>query len=122
MVARLLAHRVEAEPNEWDVVFSSPRGCLRDPANTSNHVSEVMTDTGHEWANTVCTLLGQAGPSWRDIANYVGHKNASHDGPLREPSHGVRPPRRAADSGPVAAGKPGGYRGISSYSTNDEGP
>ena len=42
-----------------------------------------MTDAGHEWAtahtfrHTVCTLLGQAGESWRDIANHVGHKHAS---------------------------------------------
>jgi hypothetical protein len=27
--------------------------------------------------HTVCTLLGQAGESWRDIANHIGHTCAS---------------------------------------------
>ena len=26
--------------------------------------------------HTVCTLLGQSGLFWRDIADYVGHKHA----------------------------------------------
>ena len=83
LVTRLLARQVEAEPNEWDVVFTSALGKLRDPANTSNDVSELMTDAGHEWAtahtfrHTVATLLDLAGLSAREIANYLGHKHAS---------------------------------------------
>ncbi len=83
VVARLLARQVAAEPNEWDVVFSSPRGRLRDPAYTCNDVSELMTDAGHEWAtahtfrHTVATLLDLAGLSAREIANYLGRARAS---------------------------------------------
>jgi integrase len=52
-------------------------------SNTSHDVGDLLTAAGHEWAtshtfrHTVCTLLGQAGWSWREIANYVGHKKAS---------------------------------------------
>jgi integrase len=84
LLARLLARQVNAAVgNEWDVVFPSPRGRLRDPSNTSHDVGDLLTAAGHEWAtahtfrHTVCTLLGQAGRDWREIANYVGHKKAS---------------------------------------------
>jgi integrase len=83
VLARLLARQVAALPNEWDVVFPSPRGRLRDPSNTSHDIGDLLDAAGHPWAtshtfrHTVCTLLGQAGWSWREIANYVGHKKAS---------------------------------------------
>lgn len=83
LLARLLARQVNALANQWDVVFPSPRGRLRDPSNTSHDVADLLTAAGHEWAtahtfrHTVCTLLGQAGRDWREIANYVGHKKAS---------------------------------------------
>ncbi|MCZ2837085.1 tyrosine-type recombinase/integrase [Modestobacter sp. VKM Ac-2985] len=84
LVARLMARQVNAAPNDHDVVFPSARaGALRDAANTSNHVSELLTAAGHPWAtahtfrHTVCTLLGQAGLLPREVANYVGHKHAS---------------------------------------------
>ncbi len=83
VLARLLAREVEANPNQWDVVFPSPRNRLRDPANTCNDVSEFMTDAGHQWAtahtfrHTVATLLDLAGLSAREIANFLGHKHAS---------------------------------------------
>jgi integrase len=83
LLARLMARQVDAVGNEWDVVFPSPRGRLRDPSNTSHDVGDLLTVAGHEWAtahtfrHTVCTLLGQAGMDWREIANYVGHKKAS---------------------------------------------
>jgi integrase len=83
VLARLLARQVAAVPNEWDVVFPSPRGRLRDPSNTSHDVGDLLDGAGYPWAtshtfrHTVCTLLGQAGWSWREIANYVGHKKAS---------------------------------------------
>jgi integrase len=73
----------ERDQWEWDVVFPSPRGRLRDPSNTSHDVADLLTSAGHEWAtahtfrHTVCTLLGQAGRDWREVANYVGHKKAS---------------------------------------------
>ena len=65
------------------MAFPSPMGRLRDPSNTSHDVGDLLTAAGHQWAtshtfrHTVCTLLGQAGWSWREIANYVGHKKAS---------------------------------------------
>jgi integrase len=83
LLARLMDRNVNHPGNEWDVVFPSPRGRLRDPSNTSHDVRELMAAAGYEWAtahtfrHTVCTLLGQAGWSWREIANYVGHKKAS---------------------------------------------
>lgn len=83
LVARLLARKVEAVPNEWDVVFTSPRGHLRDPSNTCNDVSELLTAAGYEWAtahtfrHTVATVLDLAGLSAREIANHLGHKRAS---------------------------------------------
>jgi integrase len=83
LVARLMARQVAAVPNEWDVVFPSARaGGLRDAANTSNHVSALLTAAGHEWAtahtflHTVATLLDLAGLSAREIAKYLGHKHA----------------------------------------------
>ncbi len=83
VLARLGDRHVEAERNDWDVVFLSPRKRLRDPANTCNDVSEFLTDAGHPWAtahtfrHTVATLLDLAGLSAREIANFLGHKHAS---------------------------------------------
>lgn len=83
LVARLLARQVEAVPNEWDVVFTSPRGYLRDPSNTCNDISKLLTAAGYPWAtahtfrHTVATLLDLAGLSAREIANHLGHKRAS---------------------------------------------
>ena len=83
LLARLLARQVDAVPNEWDVVFPSPRGRLRDPSNTSHDVADLLTAAGHEWAtahtfrHTVATLLDLAGLSAREIANYLGHARAS---------------------------------------------
>jgi integrase len=83
LLARLLARQVNAAGNEWDVVFPSPRGRLRDPSNTSHDVADLLTAAGHEWAtahtfrHTVATLLDLAGLSAREIANHLGHKRAS---------------------------------------------
>ncbi len=83
LVARLMGRQMDAVPNEWDVVFTSPRGHLRDPSNTCNDVSELLTAAGHPWAtahtfrHTVATVLDLAGLSAREIANHLGHKRAS---------------------------------------------
>ena len=82
-LARLLDRKVDAVPNQWDVVFASPRGYLRDPSNTTNDVSELLTAAGHPWAtahtfrHTVATLPDLAGLSAREIADHLGHKRAS---------------------------------------------
>lgn len=83
LVARLLERQVQAPPNPWDVVFTSPRGQLRDPNNTCGDVSELLTAAGYEWAtahtfrHTVATMLDREGLSAREIANHLGHKRAS---------------------------------------------
>jgi integrase len=84
LVARLLARQVAAVPNEWDVVFTSPLGHLRDPSNTTNDVTELLAAAGFPWARshtfrkTAATLLDNAaGLSARDVANQLGHKRAS---------------------------------------------
>ena len=83
VLARLMNRHVNHPGNEWGVVFASPMGRLRDPSNSSHDVRELLAAAGHVWAtahsfrHTVCMLLGQAGWSWREIANYVGHKKAS---------------------------------------------
>lgn len=84
LVSRLLARQVAAVPNEWDVVFTSPLGHLRDPSNTTNDVTELLAAAGFPWARshtfrkTAATLLhNAAGLSARDVANQLGHKRAS---------------------------------------------
>ncbi|MGY1709294.1 tyrosine recombinase XerC [Geodermatophilus sp. SYSU D00758] len=82
LVARLLARQVNAVANEWDVVFPSPMGRLRDPSNTSHDVRDLMRGAGYEWAtahtfrHTVATLLGLVLTA-REVANYLGHGRAS---------------------------------------------
>lgn len=84
LVSRLMERQVSAQPNEWDVVFPSPRGQLRDPSNTSHDVSDLLDAAGHPWATshtfrkTAATLLDvSALLSARDVANQLGHKRAS---------------------------------------------
>lgn len=83
ILARLMARKVDAPGNDWDVVFPSPRNMLRDPSNTPHDVSETLTEAGFPWAtahtfrHTVATMLDQAGLSAREIANHLGHKRAS---------------------------------------------
>lgn len=84
LVARLLARQVSAPSNEWDVVFPSPRGYLRDPSNTTNDVTDLLAAAGYPWARshtfrkTAATLLDGSGLlSDRGIANQLGHKRAS---------------------------------------------
>ena len=74
LLARLMARQVDAVGDEWDVVFPSPRGRLRDPSNTSHDVAELLTAAGHEWAtahtlrHAVATLLDLRGRSAREVA------------------------------------------------------
>jgi integrase len=83
LVARLLERQVSAVGNEWDVVFPSPLGRLRDPSNTGHHVRDLFSDAGHPWATghtfrkTVATLLDDAGVSARQIATQLGHSRPS---------------------------------------------
>ena len=82
LLARLMARQVNAVANEWDVVFPSPRGRLRDPSNTSHDVADLLTAARHEWAtahtfrHAVATVLGMT-LSGREVANHLGHARAS---------------------------------------------
>jgi integrase len=83
LVSRLLARKVEAIPNEWDVAFCSAMGKLRDTSNTTKHVRTLLDAAGFEWAvghtfrKTVATWLDEDGASDRQAANQLGHKRAS---------------------------------------------
>ena len=73
------------------VLFTSPRGRLRDPSNTSNDFRRVLsrlestTDADGPWAwvtshvfrKTVATRLDDAGMSPRQIADILGHAKPS---------------------------------------------
>jgi integrase len=83
LVSRLMARKVEAIPNEWDVAFCSAMGKLRDTSNTTKHVRDLLDAAGFEWAvghtfrKTVATWLDEDGASDRQAANQLGHKRAS---------------------------------------------
>jgi integrase len=84
LVSRLLERQLNAVPNEWDVVFCSAAGKLRDTSNTTKHVRELLDDAGFTWAvghtfrKTVATWM-DADPDTtpREVANQLGHKRAS---------------------------------------------
>jgi integrase len=83
LVSRLLARKINAVPNEWDVVFCSALGKLRDTSNTTKHVRELLDAAGFEWAvghtfrKTVATWLDDNGVSGRQVANQLGHAKPS---------------------------------------------
>jgi integrase len=83
LVSRLLARKVEAVPNEWDVALSSAMGKLRDTSNTTKHVRDLLDAAGFEWATghtfrkTVATWLDEDGVSGRQVANQLGHAKPS---------------------------------------------
>lgn len=83
LISRLLARKVDAVPNEWDVVLCSPMGKLRDTSNTTKHVRALLDAAGFEWATghtfrkTVATWLDEAGVSGRQTANQLGHAKPS---------------------------------------------
>ena len=79
-----LVQEKPAPSNDWDVVFTSPLGHLRDPSNTTNDVTELLAAAGFPWARShdfrkrAATLLdNSAGLSARDVANQLGQKRAS---------------------------------------------
>lgn len=84
LVARLLERQVNAEPNEWDVVFPSPRGALRDLSNTGHDIRDLLDAAGHPevtshiFRKTAATLLLEApGVTDVQVANHLGHARAS---------------------------------------------
>ncbi|MGY1686883.1 tyrosine-type recombinase/integrase [Geodermatophilus sp. SYSU D00867] len=83
LAARLLARKVNAIPNEWDVVLCSPIGKLRDTSNTTKHVRALLDAAGFEWATghtfrkTAATWLDEDGVTGRQVANQLGHAKPS---------------------------------------------
>jgi integrase len=83
LVSRLMDRKVNAVPNEWDVVFCSALGKLRDTSNTSKHVRALLDAAGFEWAvghtfrKTAATWLDEDGVSGRQVANQLGHAKPS---------------------------------------------
>jgi integrase len=83
VVEMLRRRRIEAPPNEWGVVFTSPTGLLRDPSNTQADLRDVFARLGYPWVTshvfrkTAATLLDEAGVSARKIADQLGHSQVS---------------------------------------------
>ena len=83
LVSRLLERKVNAVPNEWDVVFCSALGKLRDTSNTTKHVRALLDAAGFEWAvghtfrKTAATWLDEDGVSGPQVANQLGHEKPS---------------------------------------------
>lgn len=79
----LLLKTREPVPNEWNVVFPSQLGKLRDRSNTNADLREAMDPLGFDWVTshnfrkTAATLLDDAGLTVREIADQLGHKRVS---------------------------------------------
>ncbi len=73
----------EAIDNDWQVVFPSQRGKLRDRSNTNTDLREALDPLGFGWITshtfrkTAATVLKKAGMDDIDIANQLGHKRIS---------------------------------------------
>ncbi len=82
-VEMLRRRRESSTPNEWDVVFTSPAGMLRDPSNTQSVLRRIFDRAGypditsHIFRRTVATLMDQAGLSSRAAADQLGHAHVS---------------------------------------------
>jgi len=69
--------------NEWNVVFPSQLGKLRDRSNTNADLREALQALGFDWVTshnfrkTAATLLDEAGLTVREIADQLGHKRVS---------------------------------------------
>jgi integrase len=81
-LVELLKARPRVE-NEWNVVFPSQQGKLRDRSNTSADLRDAMDPLGFDWVTshnfrkTAATLLHDAGLTVREIADQLGHKRVS---------------------------------------------
>lgn len=94
-VAMLLDRQVNRMPNRWNVVFTSPKGLLRDPSNTNADLREILDKeipgpdgkvlypampevTSHVLGRkTVLTLMDRAGLPASAAADQAGHAKVS---------------------------------------------
>lgn len=73
----------EHVPNEWDVVFPSQQGKLRDRSNTNADLRDALGPLGFDWVTshtfrkTAATLLNDGGLTVREIADQLGHRRVS---------------------------------------------
>ncbi len=73
----------EYDGNEWNVVFPSPLGKLRDRSNTNVDLRAAIDPLGFKWITshnfrkTAATLLNDSGLTVREIADQLGHKRVS---------------------------------------------
>jgi integrase len=69
--------------NEWNVVFPSQRGKLRDKSNTNADLRDALDPLGFGWLTshtfrkTAATLLSDGGLTVREIADQLGHRRIS---------------------------------------------
>lgn len=94
-VAMLMDRQLIRKDNEWDVVFTSPKGLLRDPSNTNADLKEILMKeikgdegevlfppmpevTSHVLGRkTVLTLMNLAGLPASAAADQAGHAKVS---------------------------------------------
>jgi integrase len=82
-IAMLKRRQAEQSGNEWEAVFTSPLGHLRDPSNTQSDLRDVFDRAGycditsHTFRRTVATLMDEAGLSARAAADQLGHAKVS---------------------------------------------
>jgi integrase len=82
-VDMLKRRKADAVPNDWDAVFTSPAGHLRDPSNTQADLRDVFDRLGypdvtsHTFRRTVATLMDRAGLTARAAADQLGHAKVS---------------------------------------------
>ena len=82
-VTMLRNRRARMNPNEWQAVFTSPLGKLRDPSNTQADLRLIFDRVGypeitsHTFRRTVATLMDRAGLSSRAAADQLGHAKVS---------------------------------------------
>jgi integrase len=110
-VTMLKRRRANPKCNDWDAVFTSPTGLLRDPSNTQSDLRAVFARhgypgvTSHTFRRTVATLMDQAGLSARAAADQLGHAKISmtqdHYFGRRVASTGAANVLEAVDVGPV---------------------
>ncbi len=100
-VAMLKGRQEEQEPNEWQAVFTSPLGHLRDPSNTQADLKDVFDRikypnvTSHTFRRTVATLMDEARLSARAAADQLGHAKVSMTQDHYFGRNGPRPARPA---------------------------
>jgi len=82
-IGMLKRRHKERNGNEWEAVFTSPGGFLRDPSNTQADLRQVFRAAGyphitsHTFRRTVATLMDRAGLTARAAADQLGHAQVS---------------------------------------------